>query len=106
MPVTYDVSALLLFVWLTLASACLSLTITKGRPLAFLRVWVHGWNQFLGELISCPYCMSHWICGIACAIFMPCIVVTGNPFCDWALATLAMVTVTSWCGGLIYRAYA
>jgi hypothetical protein len=39
----------------------LSHTIARERICAPLREWLGGRETWLGYLVSCPYCVSHWI---------------------------------------------
>jgi Protein of unknown function (DUF1360) len=43
------------------ATGVVSLTLTRSRPLRFIRVGIRSLSEWWGELVSCPYCMSHWI---------------------------------------------
>lgn len=36
-------------------------TIARERLCAPLRSWAGGHDTFFGYLLSCPYCVSHWI---------------------------------------------
>lgn len=45
-------------VFLALAAGVAATTITKARVFAPLRQRARGW---LGYLLSCPYCASHWL---------------------------------------------
>lgn len=40
-------------------TAILTLTISKGKIFAPLRERLEG--RFLGNLLSCPYCLMHWV---------------------------------------------
>jgi hypothetical protein len=46
---------------LGVAAGTATLTVTRSRPLRPVRDWVRSKNDWWGELISCPYCMAHWI---------------------------------------------
>lgn len=46
---------------LALATSAVSLTVTKSRAFAWLRVPIMRRSRWFGELISCPYCFSHWV---------------------------------------------
>ena len=43
------------------ATGVASLTITRSRPLRPVRDWIYNRSLWWGELVSCPYCMSHWV---------------------------------------------
>lgn len=39
----------------------ISQVIAKERVFAWLREWLGGRATYLGYLMSCPYCVSHWV---------------------------------------------
>jgi len=41
--------------------ACLSWTIAKSLLFQGLRRWIQKKSKFLGKLVGCPYCLSHYI---------------------------------------------
>lgn len=45
----------------SLAVASISWTITKSLIFLFLRSFFCKRSKFLGNLFSCPYCLSHWV---------------------------------------------
>src|SRR5580765_5058624 len=46
------------------ATGVASLTITRSRPLRPVRDWVRSKSDWWGALISCPYCMAHWVAAV------------------------------------------
>ena len=46
------------------ATGVAALTITRSRPLRPVRDWVRSKSDWWGELISCPYCMAHWVAAV------------------------------------------
>lgn len=46
------------------ATGIVSLTLTRSRPLRGIRNWIRYKSDWAGELVTCPYCMSHWIAGV------------------------------------------
>jgi hypothetical protein len=49
------------FLGLALVVMGLSHSIARERIGAGLRAWLGGRETWLGYLVSCPYCVSHWI---------------------------------------------
>jgi len=70
----------------TLASAtsAISITITKGGVFSKQRQWIKGRNSWLGKLVSCPYCLSHWVAAALVAIYQP------TPLSAWLPVDLAI----------------
>lgn len=52
-----------------LATATITLTITRASLFQAPRVWVKRKIPFIGSLLSCTYCFSHWVAGVATAAF-------------------------------------
>ena len=46
---------------MALATATVSVTVGQSKLFAPWRMWVKGHWRFLGELMSCPYCLGHWV---------------------------------------------
>lgn len=43
-----------------LAIASITMTISKSNVMEYLRTQVSKLSYWVGELIHCPYCLSHW----------------------------------------------
>jgi len=102
--VNYD--ALVQVAFLSMALAAVSITITKTGVFSSLRAWIDERNDWLGELIHCPYCTSHWLTFAVVAFYQPRPIESGVFLVDMVVSTFAIVCLTAWFGGLIYRAYA
>ena len=50
-----------LMLYLALATAAISLTISKTRAFATVREAIMARNDWLGHFVGCPYCVSHWV---------------------------------------------
>ena len=48
-------------VWLSLATAAVAFTISETTIFSGAREWLKGRNAWLGKLVSCGYCVGHWI---------------------------------------------
>ena len=46
---------------MALATATISVTIGQSKLFAPFRAWAKSKWQFVGELLSCPYCLGHWV---------------------------------------------
>ncbi len=46
---------------ISLAVASISFTISKSSIFKPVRLFICKHSSFLGELFSCPYCISHWV---------------------------------------------
>ena len=80
---------------LSLAIAAGALTVTKARISAPLRDRATAKSKWLGELVSCPYCFSHWLSFAAVAAYRPALVHSGFIVLDLLVAAMAMVAVSA-----------
>ncbi len=63
----------LLTEWLVLSVVvwAVSTTIARARVLRPLRLWVKRRSDYLGEGLSCQYCVSHWVAFLVTLLFQP-----------------------------------
>lgn len=91
---------------LFLALAATSVTVTLSRAPIFNRPrnWVAGKSEFLKKLISCPYCLSHWVSFAIVGLYRP-TVLPVHPVVNYFMVSFAIVTVASMLTGLIFTAF-
>ena len=65
------VDNLVLLVVLGIASGTASFTIAKTKITQPIREAVGKRSKWLGMLLACPYCISHWLALIAVALYQP-----------------------------------
>ena len=46
---------------LSLVTASISFAVSETRLFRPLREWVRGRSKFFGDLLSCGYCLGHWV---------------------------------------------
>lgn len=78
---------------LGLAVAAVATTIARGKIFSGLREWVWGRWEWAGELLRCPYCLSHWLAAGAAAYYQP--DYGGHWLADWLVATFALVAIAN-----------
>ena len=66
-----NINDFLICIIIALAVSPISFTITKTKIFKPIRSWAFSKNKFLGELLECPYCSSHWISLLFCIIIVP-----------------------------------
>lgn len=88
---------------LALSIASVAFTISRTKVTEGLRLWVMEKNTWLGGLVKCPYCLSHWLTFGAVIIYRPRLVELFWPL-DLLVSAMAMVTVTAFFVGVIARA--
>ena len=90
---------------LSSAIAVISLTLTQTLIFKGFRKWVKFKNHFFGDLISCPYCASHWISVIFGIIFIPRAIITDNVIVDVIISIFLMIVLTTPWYKLMYWVY-
>ncbi|MCI5224479.1 MAG: DUF1360 domain-containing protein [Candidatus Electrothrix sp. AR4] len=46
---------------LSLVTASISFTVSEAKLFKPFRAWMKAKNAFMGELVSCGYCLGHWV---------------------------------------------
>lgn len=87
---------------LSLATAAISMTVAKAPVFESVRYWFDGRNEWLADLIHCPYCLSHWVAFLAVIVYQPRFVSSGVEIIDWFVSAMAIVAVATAVSGLIY----
>ncbi len=61
------------YIWIALSTIVwlIATTITRARVLRPFRRWVKSRSDYLGEGVSCQYCLSHWVGFAVTAVFRP-----------------------------------
>ena len=116
MSVNYG--ALVAVVVLALAVAAVAVTFTRAKVSRPWRQFLErraypdlphttnarrGWT-FVCEAFQCPYCLSHWLALAAVGVYRPIIVSCGAWPIDLLVSAMAIVALSAWCAGLIFRA--
>lgn len=102
------IQALVECLLIALAGSAISMTLTKATISKSLREKIKSKSKFFGELLSCPYCTSHWIhailvifCRPLILTFFPRMIIPGM---NYIIVWFALVSLSSYGSGLIYRA--
>lgn len=90
---------------LALATASISITVAKGQIFELPRTWLKAQNAFLGELFSCPYCVSHWVTFAFVAVYRPRLVQGFWPL-DLFISAMVIVALAMPIAFVIYRSFA
>jgi hypothetical protein len=105
-------SAIVDIVFLSLAVAAISMTLTKAELFTGARKWIQKWTRslwwpgwVLRKLTTCPYCMAHWWAIFAVAYYKPVILQSKVAFIDLSVSAFCIIALSAfWCG-LIYKAF-
>ncbi|MEY4701283.1 MAG: hypothetical protein RL326_1470 [Pseudomonadota bacterium] len=87
----------------SMAAGAIAYTVTRGSIFEEVRVWVRSHSDFLGKLLSCPYCFLHWV-ALLFTVLTPVseVIVTGRHWAvDFITVWFATVAIGSVVTGLI-----
>ncbi|MBI4135980.1 MAG: DUF1360 domain-containing protein [Candidatus Vogelbacteria bacterium] len=87
---------------LALATAAISTTISKGRIFASAREWIIERNEWLGKLVSCSYCTSHWVALAFVAIYRP-VLIQQWFIVDLFVSVFSVVAISAVVSGVIIK---
>lgn len=91
-----DASRVGLLLEMGVATGVASLTLTRARPLRPMRQWIQQRSQWWGELVSCPYCISHWVAFVLVARHLTSL---DNAVLEW----LIVVAISAPVAALVYQ---
>lgn len=95
---------LLVLLILALANATISVTLNRASIFDAPRGWLAKKSEFLGKLLSCPYCLSHWVAFALVGIYRP-QVLDAHWVLNFLTASFAVVTLTTFCVGLMFASF-
>lgn len=87
---------------LALATAAVSVTTSKSRVFASAREWIASRNNWLGELVSCSYCTSHWVAIVLVAIYRP-VLISQWIVIDLLVSVFGVVAIAAVVSGVIMK---
>jgi hypothetical protein len=90
---------------LSLATAAISLTLSKGKIFEPLREKFSQRSKWLGLLITCTYCTSHWVAFALVAFYRPVPLQSGALLIDLFVSAFAIIATGTLFAWIIYRAY-
>lgn len=88
--------------WLSLATTAISLTITRARIFKEIRESIDSRSEWLGDLIHCPYCTSHWVSLGFCLGYQPRLVESDWLAVDVIVSGFVIVALSALFSGLVF----
>jgi hypothetical protein len=85
----------LTLILLSFATAAISMTISKAKVTTPFRDWIKTKSVWIGKMLNCPYCVSHWV-ALGMVLYTPMPI---NPVIS-IFAIIALATVIE---GLMFR---
>jgi hypothetical protein len=100
------------------ATGAISLFITKSALLNPFHAWLEKQSPFLEEMLSCPWCTSHWVGAFFLLVYQPWLLDGWRPAwtyaswlnllltpVDWLVTLMVVVTVAAITARVIYSAH-
>ncbi len=82
-------------IYLSLVTASISFTVSEAKLFMPLREWAKQKSTYLGEFVSCGYCLGHWVSFGLVMIYRPALFDSW-----WLLDYFLTALVIAWLGGL------
>jgi hypothetical protein len=93
------ITTLITVVTLSLVTATVSLTLSGAEVFASLRRWCLKWFPWIGKLMKCPYCVSHYVSLALVFYYQPRVVQSDFWLVDMVVSVflvVALATLFSW----------
>ena len=87
------------------AVSAISVTVSRSHVFGPMREQMEILNPWLGRLVRCAYCTSHWGSFAVCFIYQPYFLDSGYMFglVDWFVAAMVMVGIASLWTGVVMK---
>jgi hypothetical protein len=102
MTTTIDTTALYQIIILSLATGAIAVTISKAQVFASTREWIMKHNTWLGRLVSCSYCTSHWVAIFFVICYRPALIQRWIVL-DLIVSVFVIVTLAAIVSGVISK---
>jgi hypothetical protein len=91
---------------LAVAVAVMALVITRSKIALPLREWATRTSKWLGKLLTCPFCTSHWLAFGLVAVYRPRLVHSDIYVLDLFMTALVIVAIASIIAGWVFQSIA
>lgn len=93
------------FLLLAVCCGTIAYTLSKGSIFASMRMWIIMRNMWLGSLIQCPYCTSHWVAFTAMLVFHPRMINGDFVVTDYLATAFALVGLSAMVAGVFFKLF-
>lgn len=100
MKVNFDMFLAVLTI--SLAVGVVSTTTAKAKIFRSIRTSIRGLWDFLGDLVSCPYCTCHWLSIFIILVYQP-IIIEKYFLLDLLISIFATIGLSALTSGLIMK---
>ena len=95
-----DFSAWLAICYMAFAVAAVSHTIAKAHITKSFRQWARSESTIMGDIMSCPWCLSHWVSLCLVTAYKPVVLKLYMPL-DLIVSLFVMVAISAIIEGII-----
>jgi len=100
-----DMAPVFNLIFLGIATGAISMVVSRSTLLNAFHAWVEKRSLRLEEMLSCPWCLSHWIALVFTIIYHPLIVTSWFVPLDYFVTLMVMTVVAAITARIIYSAY-
>jgi hypothetical protein len=93
---------------LGVATGAISMVITKSAIFNKAHEWLEKRSPFLEEMLSCPWCTSHWVALFFTLVYQPLILRSSNYLLipvDYLVTVMVMTVVAAVTARIIHSSY-
>jgi hypothetical protein len=92
---------------ISLGVACGAISMVVSRSTIFngFHNWLEKRSVFLEDLLSCPWCVSHWIAFVFTLIYHPLVVTSWWVPLDYIVTIMVMTVIAAITARIIFSAY-
>ncbi len=93
------------FILLGICCGIISYTIAKGSIFGPLREWFIVRSLWLGKLVTCPLCLSHWVALVAMLVFHPRMFASTSSLADYVATGFALTGLSALFAATIFKLF-
>lgn len=90
---------------LAIAAGTAATTITKAKAFQWLRLALKARSKWLGYLVSCPYCTSHWLVFALQAVYQLRLVQSSFAVVDVVVSSFVVIGAAAFVSWALRRAH-
>lgn len=91
--------------FLGIATGAISMVVSRSTLFNALHAWIEKRSVFLEDLLSCPWCLSHWMSLIFTIIYHPLVVTSWFRPLDYLVTLMVMTVISAVTARIIYSSY-
>jgi hypothetical protein len=90
---------------LGIASGAVSMVVSRSTIFNSFHNWLEKRSVYLEDLLSCPWCLSHWVALVFTIIYRPLVITSWLIPVDYFVTVMVMTVIAAITARIIYSAY-